>query len=276
MKTGSSIVSVCGALFLSAAVGTVAAQPKKPVRKPSAASISIEDRSLKMPEIADFAFVVQIDRDGRVGVRVQKSEDAEYLDAGGAAPNLNEFFKAFAALQTAPAKTKARLAPIVIVRADRELAYSRLLEVLGALRVAPEQKIKLQIAPSQYVVVPAPLPRQNVILKPNPNMLLVRWEDDAKIRLNLDEMGTIADTAPLAAKLREVFKYREQYGVLREGTNEIETSVYIAAPPAAKFGDVIKLMQTIIDAGAGPLGLYFDEDEKEQTVDPPPPVRRTK
>ena len=276
MKTGTLIAKVCFGLLLSQAFGTVAAQPKKTVRKPSVVSIGIEDRSLKMPEITDFAFVVDIDRAANVVVRLQKSEDAEYLDAGGAAQNLNEFFKALSALQTAPAKTKPRLAPIVIVRADRELAYGRLLQVLAALRVAPGQKIKLRIAPSQYVVVPAPLARENVILKPNPNMLLVRWEDDAKIRLNREEAGTIADTAPLAARLREIFAMRERLGVVRPGTVEVETSVHVAAPATAKFGDVMVLMQTIIDAGASPVGLYFDEDEEELTVEPPPPVKRTK
>src|SRR5215210_6791253 len=82
--------------------------------------------------------------------------------------------------------------------------------------------------PSRFEAkVPAePKPEdQNVLLKPNPNTLIVFIDKEGKLRLNQDDMGNIADSSGLTNKLSEVFKIREQSGVFREGTNEIEKTV---------------------------------------------------
>jgi len=50
-------------------------------------------------------------------------------------------------------------------------------------------------------------------------------------------------------------------GILRPGTNEVEKTVFVAAPDSVKFGDVIKLIEKIADAGAAPIGLQMDAIE---------------
>lgn len=103
---------------------------------------------------------------------------------------------------------------------------------------------------------------QNVILKPNPNTLIVFINrDGGKLRLNQDDIGDISDTAPLSAKLEEVFKDREARGVLREGTNEVEKTVFIKAPRSVKYGDVVKAIDAVKLAGAQPIGLQIDDLE---------------
>jgi len=103
---------------------------------------------------------------------------------------------------------------------------------------------------------------QNVILKPNPNTLIVFINrDGGKLRLNQDDIGDISDTAPLTAKLEEVFKDREARGVLREGTNEVEKTVFIKAPRSVKYGDVVKAIDAVKLAGAQPIGLQIDDLE---------------
>lgn len=105
--------------------------------------------------------------------------------------------------------------------------------------------------------------QQNVILKPNPNTLIVFVNrEGAKLRLNQDDIGDISDTAPLTAKLEEVFKIREQTGVLREGTNEVEKTVFIKAPKSVKYGDVVKAIDAVKLAGAQPIGLQIDDLEQ--------------
>lgn len=104
---------------------------------------------------------------------------------------------------------------------------------------------------------------KNVILKPNPNTLIVFVSrDGGKLRLNQDDIGDVSDTAPLTGKLEETFKYREQNGVLREGTNEVEKTVFIKAPKSVKYGDVVKAIDAVKLAGAEPIGLQIDDLEQ--------------
>lgn len=105
--------------------------------------------------------------------------------------------------------------------------------------------------------------QENVILKPNPNTLIVFVNrEGAKLRLNQDDIGDISDTAPLTAKLEETFKDREARGILREGTNEVEKTVFIKAPKSVKYGDVVKAIDAVKLAGAQPIGLQIDDLEQ--------------
>jgi biopolymer transport protein ExbD len=104
---------------------------------------------------------------------------------------------------------------------------------------------------------------KNVILKPNPNTLIVFINrEGAKLRLNQDDIGDISDTAPLTDKLKGVFADRESRGVLREGTNEVEKTVFIKAPKSVKYGDVVKVIDAVKLAGAQPIGLQIDDLEQ--------------
>ena len=101
---------------------------------------------------------------------------------------------------------------------------------------------------------------KNVILKPNPNTLIVFINrEGGKLRLNTEDIGDISDTAPLTAKLSDVFKDRESRGVLREGTNELEKTVFIKAPKSVRYGDVVKVIDAAKQAGAQPIGLQIDD-----------------
>ena len=104
---------------------------------------------------------------------------------------------------------------------------------------------------------------KNVILKPNPNTLIVFINrEGAKLRLNQDDIGDVSDTAPLTAKLDALFKDRESRGVLREGTNEVEKTVFIKAPKSVKYGDVVKVIDAVKLANAQPIGLQIDDLEQ--------------
>lgn len=104
---------------------------------------------------------------------------------------------------------------------------------------------------------------KNVVLKPNPNTLIVFISrDGGKLRLNTEDIGAVADTEPLTAKLQEVFKDREAKGVIREGTNEVEKTIFIKAPKSVKYGDVVKVIDAVKMAGAQPIGLQIDDLEQ--------------
>lgn len=103
---------------------------------------------------------------------------------------------------------------------------------------------------------------KNVILKPNPNTLIVFISrDGGKLRLNQEDIGDLSDTKPLTDRLDADFKDREARGVLREGTNEVEKTVFIKAPRSVKYGDVVKAIDAVKLAGAQPIGLQIDDLE---------------
>lgn len=105
-------------------------------------------------------------------------------------------------------------------------------------------------------------------LKPNPLTLVVSIAPDLSIKLNADSMGSVNDTVPLATRLRQVFDLRIQQRAYKIGmeaaTNlkeedRIEKTVFVKAPRAAKYGDVVKVIDAIKGSGASPVGLQVDD-----------------
>ena len=109
--------------------------------------------------------------------------------------------------------------------------------------------------------VPAePKDDQNVEIKPNPLSLVISIEKDSLgIKVNQDSFGDTSDTKPLTDKLTAVFKDRENQGVFRTGTNEIEKTVFVKAPKTTPYGEVVKVIDGAKLAGAQPIGLQIDD-----------------
>ena len=105
---------------------------------------------------------------------------------------------------------------------------------------------------------PKDQPQANV--KPNPLTLVVEINKDTKVvTLNNEPFGDVTDTQKLSDKLREIFKQREDNGVLREGTNEVEKTLFIKSPKTVRYGDVVKVIDASKAAGASPIGLQIDD-----------------
>lgn len=119
------------------------------------------------------------------------------------------------------------------------------------------------LKPSRFEAkVPAePKPEdQQVVPKPNPLTLVIGInKNDKKVTLNNEPAGDVTDTAPLANQLSEIFKTRENNGVFREGTNEVEKTVFIKSPRSIKYGEVVKIIDAAKQAGAQPIGLQIDD-----------------
>jgi len=111
--------------------------------------------------------------------------------------------------------------------------------------------------------VPAePKDQQQVDVKPNPLTLVVAIDKATKkVTLNNQEAGDVSDASTLTAKLDEIFKAREQNGVFREGTNEIEKTIFIKSSPSVKYGEVVRVIDAAKSAGASPIGLQVDSLE---------------
>ncbi|MBP9663902.1 MAG: biopolymer transporter ExbD [Pyrinomonadaceae bacterium] len=118
------------------------------------------------------------------------------------------------------------------------------------------------LKPSRFEAkVPAePKDQQDVNVKPNPLTLVVAINKETRgVTLNNEPFGDVTDTEKLGNKLREVFKERENQGVFREGTNEIEKTIFIKSPKSVRYGDVVKVIDAAKAAGASPIGLQVDD-----------------
>jgi biopolymer transport protein ExbD len=105
-------------------------------------------------------------------------------------------------------------------------------------------------------------------LKPNPLTLVVSISPDLALKLNQDAIGSVNDTGPLSQKLRQVFQDRKTQRAYRVGMEtrtdvpeeeRIEKTVFVKAPRALKYGDVVKVIDAIKGAGASPVGLQVDD-----------------
>jgi biopolymer transport protein ExbD len=105
-------------------------------------------------------------------------------------------------------------------------------------------------------------------LKPNPLTLVVSIATDLSLKLNQDPMGSVNDPSALAAKLQQTFQQRKEQRAYKIGmetaTNipedqRIEKTVFVKAPRALHYGDVVKVIDAIKGAGANPVGLQVDD-----------------
>ena len=135
-----------------------------------------------------------------------------------------------------------------------------LIDVLLVLLV-----IFMVITPSKPSRFEAQIPAEpknepQVNIKPNPLTLVIAINRETKqITLNSEGFGDVSDTSKLTERLRDVFKQREDNGVFREGTSEVEKTVFIKSPKSVKYGDVARVIDAAKLAGASPIGLQIDD-----------------
>lgn len=103
---------------------------------------------------------------------------------------------------------------------------------------------------------------------PDPNTLVVTIKLDRTLMLNrIDNVGTVSDTGRLSTMLVELFEKRRQnhdyrYD-LRDRTDlpeesRVQKTVFIKAPRSIPYSEVMRVLDGIKGAGAGPIGLQID------------------
>ncbi|MGB4989242.1 MAG: biopolymer transporter ExbD [Pyrinomonadaceae bacterium] len=118
------------------------------------------------------------------------------------------------------------------------------------------------LKPSRFEAkVPAePKDEQQVNVKPNPLTLVIAINKETKgITLNNNTFGDVSDTEKLNIELSRIFKDRENNGVFRDNSNEVEKTVFIKSPKSVRYGDVVKVIDAAKAAGASPIGLQIDD-----------------
>lgn len=118
------------------------------------------------------------------------------------------------------------------------------------------------LKPSRFKAkVPAePDPEDRTEAKPNPNTLVVGVnKGDMSLTLNNDPFGNVSEPEPLINELKRIFKERSDKGVFRPNSNEVERTLFIKSPRSVRYGEVVKVIDAVKQAGAEPIGLQIDD-----------------
>jgi len=193
------------------------------------------------------------------------------------------------------AEDKSQDERVVYLKGDIDAAPATIVDILKTIRDAKIYRVSLVVnktsnsRPNVLEIVLPQDPSRDAypILKPNPLMLVVYSSDGDKIKLNMEDAGSLSDLTPLQTKLRDVFKDREKNGVFAEGTNEVEKTVFVRPSKLNKYGNIVKVIDALRAAGAIPIKLDIDDEtipKKNEILEmpisdvpndePPPPIKK--
>ena len=124
------------------------------------------------------------------------------------------------------------------------------------------------LKPSRFLTKTGSQPDETPVDAP-PLGLVVTINRDGTLMLNRTPyMGSVYDTAKLSGALRDVFEERLRNRAFRyelrdridlPDNDRIEKTVFIKAPRALLYADVMRVLDAIKGAGASPVGLQIDD-----------------
>jgi len=125
------------------------------------------------------------------------------------------------------------------------------------------------LKPSRFLTKVPSQPDRTAHVDPNPKTLVVTIKSDRSLMLNrIGDMGSIYDTAKLVTTLSNLFQERAQNHTYRDELRDrvdlpdsvrVEKTVFIKAPRALPYADVVRVLDSIKSAGATPIGLQIDD-----------------
>ncbi len=116
------------------------------------------------------------------------------------------------------------------------------------------------LKPSRFLANVPSQPERDVPVDPNPKTLVVTIKEDRTLMLNRTaDMGSVYDTSKLSLRLSDLFRERFQNHVYRDELRDrvdlpdsvrVERTVFIKAPRALPYSDVIRVLDSLKGAGA--------------------------
>lgn len=239
-------------LATSSCVLDVSAQKRKPVDKKPVVirSMPLAEPGICIPSDSNFNNVLQIDNKGKVTLTTQTSSRSGVLFDANFPSSANDILT-------------STFKPTITIKADHSLRYELVVKVLKDVRQALDRCFNVEAstridAPYVYIY-PEPRESTNLPVYLNPLILVTRLANNSDLTLNNESLGSLSDASLLRDRLRAIFKSREENGVFRRDTNETEKEVRLRADGSVRFGDVVKLVDVLKDAGASPVGLLIDD-----------------
>ena len=248
-------------IFVSTNVHGVYAQKKRKKKEPVVRAEIVESlNNLCIPQQTENLSVIQIDANSKVTVTAQTKNNSKILASAEPLSSLPEI------LSRIDKKSTIKL------EADSTLTFASVPKALHNIRRITQNCVNIETSTNtgdQYVYIPPERSLDdNMNVKPNPLTLIVELKTNKKITLNTEDQGLLDNTSTISNKLKQIFSEREDYGMFREGTNEIEKTVFVKASLAEKFGNIIELIEAIRQSGASPIGLQIDGLENSEIVPP--------
>ena len=125
------------------------------------------------------------------------------------------------------------------------------------------------LKPSRFLTKTASKPEREQPLTPNDKTLVVTINLDRTLMLNRQtDMGSVNELAKLTTTLYDLFQERLKNKAFRDDLRDridlpdnvrIEKTVFIKAPRALPYADVMRVLDAIKGAGATPVGLQIDD-----------------
>jgi biopolymer transport protein ExbD len=118
-----------------------------------------------------------------------------------------------------------------------------------------------------------PKPRPLSELEAVPNVcgdLIVKLEPDGSLRLNIEKLSGLSNSNDLFARLRQIFSERVKNAVFAgrfadrqdlPDEERIYKRVVVAAPSSAKYGDVLRIIDTVKASGTDDIWLQIDGED---------------
>jgi biopolymer transport protein ExbD len=125
------------------------------------------------------------------------------------------------------------------------------------------------LKPTRFLTKTASKPEREQVLTPNDKTLVVTIKPDRTLMLNRQtDIGSVNELSKLTTTLYELFRERLKNETYRDElrdrsdlpeSDRIEKTVFIKAPRALLYADVIRVLDAIKGAGATPVGLQIDD-----------------
>lgn len=265
------------ALFASAA-HFVPAQAKKKSKKKTVSSVErFENNQLPVFRSNEYDFYLTIDKDAKTRLSVQIDSELDMMAIGRDNSLLTDFFSLLSPPKAnAKSDKKTPLAKRnVYIKADSSVNFGVIRQTVKSVEKTGMTNFALLVPDEDFqtaVNFVLPPKKPEITVKPNPLTLVVNIEDGGKLELNTEDAGTINDLSKLENFLGRIFKEREENGVFREGTNEVEKTVFVSVSENTDYGKISSLVRSLVKTGASPIGILLD---RTRTEEPPPPPTGT-
>ncbi len=204
-----------------------------------------------VPPNTDYVSVLQIDRVGKATLTTETNTGSKIL------------FDANETASTAEVLNAVFNQPAVSVKADPSLSFDLVVKILRGVRQALDKCINVEASTrtdDPYVYIsPEPKEVNNMPVFPHPLRLVVQLKENGDISLNNERQGSMNNTSTLKTSLEKIFRDREDNAVFRKGTYVVEKTVSLKPVLSSKFGDIVKIVDALKEAGASPIGLQIDE-----------------
>jgi biopolymer transport protein ExbD len=108
-------------------------------------------------------------------------------------------------------------------------------------------------------VPPDELQRRQIAIPNVCRTLLVSIQKDSKIKLNMQNKGSLSNLEPLTDELQTVLAEREENKVYEPNSNKIVKTIIVRSTRSIKYGEVVKVIDAIKSSGAEPIVLQIDD-----------------